>query len=90
MATRSDREMAVLVWNYHDDELSGGRRRRCAWRLTGIPSRAARVLVQHYRIDDDAQQRLYRLEADGLAAAAHARAVRATGSRGAAAVAGVA
>ena len=52
MATRADREMALLVWNYHDDELSGGAAAvRVA--MNGIPRSAARVLVQHYRIDDE-------------------------------------
>jgi xylan 1,4-beta-xylosidase len=51
MATRADREMAVLVWNYHDDELPAA---PAAIRVAvnGIPM-AARVLVQHYRIDDE-------------------------------------
>ena len=52
MATRADREMAVLVWNYHDDELSGAAAAvRVA--MNGIPKSAERVLVQHYRIDDE-------------------------------------
>jgi xylan 1,4-beta-xylosidase len=51
MATRADREMAVLVWNYHDDELSGAPSPvRVA--MNGIPKSAERVLLQHYRIDD--------------------------------------
>jgi xylan 1,4-beta-xylosidase len=52
MATRADREMAVLVWNYHDDELAAAPAAvRVA--LNGIPKAAGRVLVQHYRIDDE-------------------------------------
>jgi xylan 1,4-beta-xylosidase len=52
MATRADREMAVLVWNYHDDELSGAAAPvRVA--MSGVPKSAERVLVQHYRIDDE-------------------------------------
>ncbi len=52
MATRADREMAVLVWNYHDDELAAAAAAvRVA--MNGIPKAAARVLVQHYRIDDE-------------------------------------
>ena len=52
MATRADREMAVLVWNYHDDDLAGA---AAAVRVSmnGIAKSAARVLVQHYRIDDE-------------------------------------
>ena len=52
MATRADREMAVLVWNYHDDEL-GAAPAAVRVAMNGIPKAAARVLVQHYRIDDE-------------------------------------
>jgi xylan 1,4-beta-xylosidase len=52
MATRTDREMAVLVWNYHDDETSATAAAVNVV-LTGIAKGAERVLVQHYRIDDD-------------------------------------
>ncbi len=52
MATRADREMAVLVWNYHDDELAAPPAAvRVA--MNGIPKAAVRVLAQHYRIDDE-------------------------------------
>jgi xylan 1,4-beta-xylosidase len=52
MATRADREMAVLVWNYHDDELAAAPAAvRVA--ISGLPKSAARVLAQHYRIDDE-------------------------------------
>ena len=52
MATRADREMAVLVWNYHDDELAAAPAAvRVA--INGLPKSAAPVLVQHYRIDDE-------------------------------------
>ena len=50
MATRGDREMAVMVWNYHDDDLAAP---AAPVQLTvaGMPAGAARVLVEHYRID---------------------------------------
>jgi xylan 1,4-beta-xylosidase len=52
MATRAAREMAVLVWNYHDDELAAAPAAvRVA--INGIPRAAERVLVEHYRIDDE-------------------------------------
>jgi xylan 1,4-beta-xylosidase len=52
MSTRADHEMAVLVWNYHDDELAAlPANVRLA--INGIPKSAARVLAQHYRIDDE-------------------------------------
>jgi xylan 1,4-beta-xylosidase len=51
LATRADREMAALVWNYHDDDLPAPPATvRLA--LAGIPKTAARVRVEHYRIDD--------------------------------------
>jgi xylan 1,4-beta-xylosidase len=52
MATRADREMAVLVWNYHDDE-RGAAAAAVRVAMNGIPKSAAHVLVQHYRIDDE-------------------------------------
>ena len=52
MATRANHEMAVLVWNYHDDELAAAPATvRVA--VNGIPMSAKRVLVQHYRIDEE-------------------------------------
>ena len=50
LATRADRQISVLVWNYHDDELSGA---PAAVNLTlaGVPA-AGPVQVHHYRIDD--------------------------------------
>ncbi|MGD0868116.1 MAG: beta-xylosidase [Bryobacteraceae bacterium] len=52
MATRGDREMAVMVWNYHDDDLAAPAA-PVQLRLAGLPAGAARVLVEHYRIDAD-------------------------------------
>jgi len=52
LATRAEREMAVMVWNYHDDNLPAPPAPvRLA--LAGLPPAAARVLVEHYRLDDD-------------------------------------
>jgi xylan 1,4-beta-xylosidase len=52
LATRADREAAVMVWNYHDDDQSAP---PAPVRLTlaGLPASAARVLVEHYRLDDN-------------------------------------
>jgi len=50
LATRADRQMAVLVWNYHDDDLPGDPA-AVHLALSGIPERGA-LLVEHYRIDD--------------------------------------
>ena len=52
MATRGDREMAVMVWNYHDDDLAAPAA-PVQLTLAGMPAGAARVLVEHYRIDAD-------------------------------------
>jgi xylan 1,4-beta-xylosidase len=51
MATRGDREAAVLLWNYHDvDEPASAS--LTTLRIEGIPVNVHRVLVTHYRIDD--------------------------------------
>jgi xylan 1,4-beta-xylosidase len=50
MATRGDREMAVMLWNYHDDDLPAPAA-PVQLTLAGLPAGAARVLVEHYRID---------------------------------------
>ena len=52
LATRADREMAALVWNYHDDDLPAPPA-TVHLALAGIPKTAARVRVEHYRIDDE-------------------------------------
>ena len=52
LATRADREMAALVWNYHDDDLPAAPA-PVHLALAGIPKTAARVLMEHYRIDDE-------------------------------------
>lgn len=50
MAARSDREVSVMTWNYHDDDVPGP---DAPVRLVvaGLPD--GRVLVRHYRIDRD-------------------------------------
>jgi xylan 1,4-beta-xylosidase len=52
LATRSEREIVVMAWNYHDDDLAAP---DTAVRLvvSGVPGYAHRVLVHHYRIDHD-------------------------------------
>jgi xylan 1,4-beta-xylosidase len=49
LATRADREMSVLVFHYHDNELAA-LAAPVRLTLTGLPKQ---VQVQHYRIDDD-------------------------------------
>ena len=49
VATRSQRETDVLVWNYHDDDVAASFA-PVELNLEGLP-RAKRVLVEHFRID---------------------------------------
>jgi xylan 1,4-beta-xylosidase len=50
-ATKADREAAVMLWNYHDDDVpAGGAQVQVT--IAGIPTGVKKVLLQHYRIDD--------------------------------------
>ena len=51
MATRADREAAVLVWNYHDVDAPAAPAPTTVT-IGGIPAGVHRVLLAHYRIDD--------------------------------------
>jgi xylan 1,4-beta-xylosidase len=52
LATRAEREMAAMIWNYHDDYLPAP---DSPVHLTvgGLPPSVKRVLVRHYRIDEE-------------------------------------
>jgi len=52
VATKSDHAVSVLMWNYHDDDVSAP---DAAVRvtITGVPASVHRVLLSHYRIDRD-------------------------------------
>jgi xylan 1,4-beta-xylosidase len=50
-ATKADREAAVMVWNYHDDDLPAPAA-DVQVTITGIPAGVKRVLLEHYRIDE--------------------------------------
>ena len=50
LASRRGRELSVMAWNYHDDDLPGPEARTML-RVAGIPASARRVLLRHYRID---------------------------------------
>jgi xylan 1,4-beta-xylosidase len=52
LAVRSEHEVSVLAWNYHDDDVPGPES-AVQLSITGIPETARRVLVRHYRIDQD-------------------------------------
>ena len=49
MAARSDREISVMVWNYHDADVAADAA-KVNVRVDGVPGK--RVLLSHYRIDD--------------------------------------
>ena len=50
-ATRADREAAVMVWNYHDDDLPAPSA-DVQITISGIPAGVTKVLLEHYRIDE--------------------------------------
>jgi xylan 1,4-beta-xylosidase len=50
MASRSDREVAVLTWNYHDEDVAAPDA-SVRLEVTGLPPDAKRLMVRHYRID---------------------------------------
>jgi xylan 1,4-beta-xylosidase len=50
-ATKADREAAVMVWNYHDDDVSAPDA-EVRVTVTGIPAGVKKVLLEHYRIDE--------------------------------------
>jgi xylan 1,4-beta-xylosidase len=49
IATRDAREMSILVWNYHDDDVPAP---AAPVRITIAGAPAGRVLVEHFRIDE--------------------------------------
>lgn len=50
LATRGKRQVAVMVWNYHDDDIIDAGS-PVALAIAGIPAR--KVKMRHYRIDQD-------------------------------------
>jgi xylan 1,4-beta-xylosidase len=54
IATRkdNDREIEILVWNYHDDDLPFPAA-PIDLNVTGLPANAKRGLLEHFRIDSD-------------------------------------
>jgi xylan 1,4-beta-xylosidase len=51
-ATRSPRGAEVMVWNYHNDDVSGPDA-AVTVPIRGIPAGVSRVLLRHYRVDRD-------------------------------------
>ena len=50
LATRDERGVSLLVWNYHDDDIAGPNA-PIALSVQGLPADAQRVFMTHYRID---------------------------------------
>jgi xylan 1,4-beta-xylosidase len=51
IAVRSERQLSILVWNYHDDDLPGPEA-SVQLLLAGLPAAAKKATLRHYRIDD--------------------------------------
>ena len=51
LATRADRNAAVMLWNYHDDDAPGPDA-DVQVTVSGIPAGVTKVLLEHYRIDE--------------------------------------
>jgi xylan 1,4-beta-xylosidase len=51
LAVRSDRELSILIWNYHDDDLPGPDA-NVRLEISGLPDAAKKVTLHHYRIDE--------------------------------------
>ncbi len=52
IATRKDREVEILVWNYHDDDVLFPAA-PIDLVITGLPADAKRGLLEHFRVDSD-------------------------------------
>src|SRR5262249_10837854 len=52
IATRKDHEVEILVWNYHDDDLTAAAA-PIELEINGLPKDSARGLAEHFRIDGD-------------------------------------
>ncbi|MGA1984351.1 MAG: beta-xylosidase [Acidobacteriaceae bacterium] len=50
-ATKSTHEAAVMLWNYHDEDLPVPAS-QVTVKITGIPAGIHKVLLEHFRIDD--------------------------------------
>lgn len=50
-ATKAEREAAVMLWNYHDDDVAAADA-EVQLMVTGIPAGVKKVLLEHYRIDE--------------------------------------
>ena len=73
IASRQERAIAVLVWNYHDDDLPAPDT-EVALRIAGVP--VAKAKTDAVRRRSHAQQHLRGLEEDGVAATAIGATIR--------------
>jgi xylan 1,4-beta-xylosidase len=51
LAARADREISVLAWNYHDDDVPAPDA-DVRLEIAGVPGTVTRALLRHYRIDE--------------------------------------
>jgi len=52
LATRSGHKIDVMIWNYSDDDVSGPGA-DVALKISGLPAGTKRLLLRHYRIDEN-------------------------------------
>ncbi len=52
IATRRDREVDILIWNYHDDDLPADAA-PIDVTISGLPTTARQGLLEHYRVDSN-------------------------------------
>lgn len=52
IATRTERTISAMVWNYHDDDVTAPPA-KVSLTLAGVPAGVERALVRHYRIDEN-------------------------------------
>ena len=52
IATRKDREVEILLWNYHDDDMPGTAA-PINLVVSALPQKARRCLIEHYRVDSN-------------------------------------
>ncbi len=52
LATKAEHEAAVMLWNYHDDDVPAPAAETQVT-VTGIPAGVKKVLLEHYRIDEN-------------------------------------
>jgi xylan 1,4-beta-xylosidase len=53
LASRAEAEAAIMVWNYHDEDNLNVPAAQVRVAVRGLPHAASRVLLHHYRIDQD-------------------------------------